>query len=98
MAQKPSSAGSYHVAHILVPHRHEAEDVLRLLKDGKDFPEIAKRFSHCPSRARGGDLGPLVKGKADPDFEEAALRLPVGEFSEKPVRTRFGYHIIKRLG
>ena len=98
MAKKLNSSGVYHVAHILVSHRHEAEDVLKLLKDGKEFAEIAKRFSQCTSRSRGGDLGPLAKGKADPDFEEAALLIPAGELSDRPIRTRFGYHIIKRLG
>ncbi|MFN8790039.1 MAG: peptidylprolyl isomerase [Bdellovibrionales bacterium] len=97
MAQKSNASESYHVAHILVPHHHEAQDILKLLKEGKDFAELAKRFSQCPSRARGGDLGPLPRGKADPDFEDAALLLSVGKLSEKPVRTRFGYHILKRL-
>ncbi len=87
----------YHVAHILVAHKYTADDILRKIKEGKDFAELAKTNSSCPSSGRGGDLGPLAEGKADPDFEEAALKLKVGEISPTPVRTKFGYHLIKRL-
>ncbi len=87
----------YHVAHILVAHKYTADDVLRKIKEGKDFGELAKANSSCPSGERGGDLGPISTGKADADFEEAALELNVGEISEIPVRTKFGYHLIKRL-
>lgn len=87
----------YHVAHILVAHKYTADDVLRKIKEGKDFGELAKINSSCPSSERGGDLGPLSTGKADPDFEEAALELKVGEISQTPVRTKFGYHLMKRL-
>jgi peptidyl-prolyl cis-trans isomerase C len=88
----------YHVAHILLTHQYEAEDVFKKLKEGKNFNELAQKYSTCPSASKGGDLGPLAKGKADPDFEEAALGLQVGEISKAPIRTRFGYHLIKRLG
>ena len=87
----------YHVAHILVAHNYTAEDVLKKLKEGKDFGELARIHSSCPSSAKGGDLGPIAQGKADPDFEEAALNLKVGEISKVPIRTRFGYHLIKRF-
>ena len=87
----------FHVAHILVSARHEAEDILRNLKDGKSFEELARRHSTCSSAANGGDLGDISAGKADPDFEEAALDLKVGDISRAPVRTRFGFHLIKRI-
>jgi peptidyl-prolyl cis-trans isomerase C len=87
----------YHVAHILLQHQYEAEDLLKKLKAGEAFEALAQKFSKCPSAARGGDLGPLKSGRADPDFEEASLNLKIGEISEKPVRTRFGYHLIKRI-
>lgn len=82
--------------HILVQHKFEAEDILRLLKSGKDFESLAKKFSTCPSAKQGGDLGDLTGKKLDPDFEEAAALLKAGQTSGV-VRTRFGYHIILRV-
>ncbi|WP_373998712.1 peptidylprolyl isomerase [Bdellovibrio bacteriovorus] len=83
-------------SHILVKHQYEADDVLRALSSGKSFEELAKRYSTCPSAAQGGDLGTFGPGRMDEDFEEAAFALKVGETTAKPVRTRFGFHIIKR--
>lgn len=88
---------SYRSAHILVKQKYEADDLLLKLKSGKSFDELARRFSTCSSASQGGDLGVITIGKADPDFEEAALKLKTGEISSTPVRTRFGYHVIKRL-
>lgn len=85
-----------HLKHILVPHKYEAEDILKLLKDGKDFSELAKKMSQCPSAASGGDLGNLKGKKLDMDFEEAAEILKPGQISGI-VRTKFGYHIIQRI-
>jgi peptidylprolyl isomerase/peptidyl-prolyl cis-trans isomerase C len=84
------------VSHILVQHSYEAEDILRALKDGKDFAELARKFSKCPSAADGGNLGVFAEGRLDPDFEECAFSLKVGQTTTKPIRTRFGYHIIRR--
>lgn len=84
------------ISHILVAHEYEAQDILRLLKQGKSFEELAQRFSKCPSAEKGGDLGELKEGRADADFEEAAFALKPGEQTAKPVRTRFGYHLIWR--
>lgn len=84
------------VSHILVQHSYEAEDILRALKDGKDFAELARKFSKCPSAADGGNLGVFAKGRLDRDFEEVAFSLKVGQTTTKPIRTRFGYHIIRR--
>lgn len=87
----------YKVAHILVGQKYEADDLLAKLKSGKSFEVLAHKFSTCSSASQGGNLGDIKIGKADPDFEEAALKLKTGEISSAPVRTRFGYHIIKRL-
>lgn len=84
------------ISHILVTHQYEAEDVLRLLEKGKSFEELARRFSKCPSAESGGDLGDLKQGRADEDFEDAAFALKPGETTKKPVRTKFGYHLIWR--
>lgn len=83
-------------SHILVTHQYEAEDVLKLLAKGRPFDELARRFSKCPSAESGGDLGDLKPGRADEDFEDAAFALKPGHYSSKPVRTKFGYHIILR--
>lgn len=82
--------------HILVQHQYEAEDILRALQAGKDFSELARKYSKCPSASEGGSLGSFPQGKMDEDFEDAAFALKVGEFTPKPVRTKFGYHLIKR--
>ncbi len=84
------------VKHILVQHSYEAEDILRLLQSGKDFSELAAKYSKCSSASAGGDLGFLKPGRAVEEFEEAATMLKVGQISPKPVRTRFGYHLILR--
>ena len=84
------------VSHILVQHDYEAQDILRSLQSGKKFEELARKFSKCPSAEQGGELGTFGKGRLDPDFEDAAFALKVGQTTEKPVRTRFGYHIIRR--
>lgn len=84
--------------HILVRHQYEAEDILRALKDGKFFEDLARRYSTCSSAADGGNLGTFSLGRMDEAFEEAILSLKIGEVSVKPVRTRFGFHIIKRTG
>ncbi|MBC7742083.1 MAG: peptidyl-prolyl cis-trans isomerase [Bdellovibrionaceae bacterium] len=88
---------TYHVHHILVKARFEAEDLLKKIAEGKKFSELAKKFSTCNSAAHGGDLGELKMGQADCDFEEAALALPVGKTSSNPIRSKFGYHIIHRI-
>lgn len=91
------SSKTYRASHILVTAKFEAEDVIRKLKEGADFSALAKKFSNCPSAPGGGDLGDIPLGKADADFEEAVLKLKPGETGFNPVRTKFGYHIIKRI-
>jgi peptidyl-prolyl cis-trans isomerase C len=82
-------------SHILVEKEYEAQDILKKLSEGCTFESLAKSFSKCPSREEGGDLGTFGRGQMVEAFEEAAFNLKVGEISG-PVRTRFGYHIIKR--
>ena len=82
--------------HILIRHEYEAKDILKSLKEGKKFEELARDFSICPSASRGGDLGEFPKGRMIPAFEKALLQLKENEISGL-IRTQFGYHIIKRL-
>lgn len=91
-----SSDQKLNARHILLADRVTAIDVLRHLKDGKSFEDLAKKYSQCPSAPQGGDLGNLYgKKNVDPDFLEALELLKPGQVS--PItRTRFGYHLIKR--
>jgi len=84
-------------SHILVEKQSQALKVAEELKGGADFGFLAKKYSTCPSSKRGGDLGVFGRGQMVREFEQAAYALKVGEVSE-PVRTQFGYHIIKRTG
>ncbi|MFH0817418.1 MAG: peptidylprolyl isomerase [Candidatus Micrarchaeota archaeon] len=84
------------VSHILVSKFDEADHVLKELKSGKEFEELAKKFSSCPSWKNGGDLGFFSKGQMVKEFEDAAFSLAQGQVSG-PVRTQFGIHIIKLL-
>lgn len=82
-------------SHILVEKEYEAEDVIKKLGEGNSFESLAKAYSKCPSSREGGDLGSFGRGQMVKPFEDAAFALQPGEVS-KPVRTQFGYHIIKR--
>jgi peptidyl-prolyl cis-trans isomerase C len=70
------------------------EDLLRQIKDGADFAELAKAHSVCPSASSGGDLGFFPRGKTTPPFEKVAFELEIGQISDI-VETEYGYHIIK---
>jgi peptidyl-prolyl cis-trans isomerase C len=73
----------------------KAKEIRQKLVDGADFDTLAKAESDDPgSGAKGGDLGPFGHGVMAPPFDQAAFTLPVGQLSE-PVKTQFGYHIIK---
>lgn len=94
-APTAKSASRFRVSHILVRTQSEAEEILKLLQKGRAFAEMARQKSIDPSATRGGDLGFFAKGDFFPEFEEAVLRLKVGEMSGV-VKTRLGYHIILR--
>lgn len=83
-----------HAKHILVDNRSKALKIIENLKEGANFESQAKKHSKCPSGDSGGDLGWFGKGKMVKLFEQAAFKLNKGEVSE-PVRTQFGWHIIK---
>ncbi len=74
--------------------RLKAEQYLKEIRDGADFSEMAKKYSNGPSAANGGDLGMFDRGTMVATFENAALSLKPGEVSA-PVRTGFGFHLIK---
>ncbi len=80
--------------HILVKTEEEAKAIQKELKKGKDFAQLAKEKSTCPSKERGGDLDWFSRGQMIPEFEKATFSLKKGEVSGI-VHTEFGYHIIK---
>ena len=86
-----------HCAHILAKTEKEAKVIMERLRKGEKFSKIAKEVSLCPSGKRGGDLGAFSKGKMVREFEKAAFALKKGQISPI-VKTKFGYHIIKRTG
>jgi len=89
-------ANEVHCAHILVKTEKEAQAVTERLGRGEKFANIAREVSLCPSGKRGGDLGTFTRGKMVKEFEEAAFALQKGQVSPI-VKTKFGYHIIRRL-
>ncbi len=76
--------------------RAKAEDILKKVKEGGNFEELAKQYSACPSGKNGGDLGEAPKGSFVPAFEAAAYKLEPNQVSDI-VETEFGYHIIKMI-
>jgi len=82
--------------HILVEQEFEANDLLKKLDEGVGFEDLAKDFSKCPSGQSGGNLGEFGKGMMVAPFESAAFALDINQVSG-PVKTQFGYHLIKRL-
>ncbi|WP_110113815.1 peptidylprolyl isomerase [Bacillus sp. CGMCC 1.16541] len=82
-------------SHILVKDEKTANEVKAKLDAGGNFEELAKEYSEDPgSGEKGGDLGFFGPGQMVPEFEEAAYKLEKGKISE-PVKSQFGYHIIK---
>ena len=84
-------------SHILVKTEADAQRMMKRITDGEDFAAVAKRFSSCPSGKNGGDLGWFGKGQMVPEFETVAFENEPGKVVG-PVKTQFGYHIIKVTG
>ncbi|KHO46069.1 MAG: peptidyl-prolyl cis-trans isomerase C [archaeon GW2011_AR3] len=81
-------------SHILVKTESEANVVYFDVTHGKSFEEVAREKSICPSRKHGGDLGWFGRGQMVREFENAAFSMERGQIS-KPVKSRFGWHIVK---
>lgn len=86
----------YRARHILVEKEDEAVALIVKLKAGENFEELAKASSKDPgSAANGGDLDFAAPGNYVPEFGQAMVKLKKGEFTDVPVKTQFGYHIIR---
>lgn len=81
--------------HILVKTEEEAKAIIADLDAGKDFIELAKEKSTDPNKSEGGDLGYFTKGRMVPEFEEVAFAMEKGTYTKTPVKTQFGFHVIK---
>ena len=84
-------------SHILVKKQSEAIEILDKIKNGEKFGKMARQFpTDSGSAKRDGSLGYFGRGKMVKEFENAAFALQAGQISE-PIKTQYGYHIIKRL-
>jgi len=81
--------------HILVETEEEATAIIKQLDEGGDFEAIAKEKSTDGAAAQGGDLGYFGAGQMVPEFEQAAFAMEVGAHSAEPVKSQFGFHVIK---
>ena len=86
----------YHVEHILVEKEADAKAIITQLKAGGNFEEIAKAKSKDPGSApSGGDLGWVTEKSLVPEFSKAMVQLKPGQVTDKPVKSQFGWHVIK---
>ena len=87
----------YHAEHILVPTKEKAEQLIKKIKAGAKFEDVAKAESTDNSKANGGDLGWFTLTRMVKPFGDAVKTLKKGEMTQEPVQTQFGWHIIKLL-
>jgi peptidyl-prolyl cis-trans isomerase C len=85
----------YHASHILVPTKEKADQLIKKIKGGAKFEDIAKADSTDNSKANGGDLGWFTTARMVKPFGDAVKGLKKGEFTTDPVQTQYGWHIIK---
>ena len=85
-----------HARHILVKEEKTAIAIIAELDKGKKFAELAKTKSTGPSAKNGGDLGYFGRGQMVPEFEKVAFAMDKGSYTTTPVKTKFGYHVIKQ--
>src|SRR5258708_1527274 len=85
----------YHASHILVPTKEKADQLIKKIKGGAKFEDVAKAESTDNSKANGGDLGWFTTARMVKPFGDAVKTLKKGEFTTDPVQTQYGWHIIK---
>ncbi len=82
-------------SHILVKEEKLAKDIIKQLNDGDDFAALAKKNSTDGTAVNGGVLGYFAKADVVPPFAEAAFSTEIGTYTSEPVKSKFGYHVIK---
>jgi peptidyl-prolyl cis-trans isomerase C len=93
-AQAPDK--EYRARHILVETEDQAKDMIAQLKKGAKFDDLAAKNSKDPgTKDRGGDLDWTTPGNLDRNFSDAMIKLDKGKYTEAPVKTRFGWHVIQ---
>ena len=97
-ASKPGEP-EVHARHILVDSEAKAKDVIKQLQGGAKFEDLVKKYSDTkdPASAQGGDLGTFKRADMLPEFSDAAFKLKKGEYTQTPVHTRYGWHVIQVL-
>ena len=82
--------------HILVKTEKQAKELKAQLDNGANFGALAKKYSLCPSKKKGGDLGEFRRGQMVKAFDDVVFKRPILKV-HGPVKTQFGYHLIKTL-
>jgi len=93
----PIRGGKIKASHILVDKFNKAQELHEDIQAGGNFESLAQKFSTCPSKKKSGNLGEFSKSDMVPEFWNACKKLKIDEISQ-PVKTKYGYHIIKRTG
>jgi peptidyl-prolyl cis-trans isomerase C len=93
----PLRGGKIKASHILVDKFSRAQEIYEDIQAGENFEKLAREYSTCSSKKKGGNLGEFSKGDMVPEFWNACTKLKNGEISQ-PVKSKFGYHVIKRTG
>ena len=93
----PIRGGKIKASHVLIEKYKKAQEIYEDLKAGENFEQLARLYSICPSKKKGGNLGEFAKGDMVSEFWNGCTKLKIGEISQ-PVKSQFGYHIIKRTG
>lgn len=93
----PIRGGKIKASHILVNKQRNTQEIYEDIRGGEKFESLARHFSECSSKNKGGNLGEFPKGKMVAEFWNACTKLRINEISQ-PVKSKFGYHIIKQTG
>ncbi len=93
----PIRGGKIKASHILVDKFSKAQELFEDIQAGENFENLARQFSTCSSKKKGGNLGEFAKGDMVAEFWSACRSLKIKEISQ-PVKSKYGYHIIKRTG
>lgn len=97
--EKLMEGETVNASHILVDSEEKALELLSKIESGEiSFEDCAKENSSCPSGAQGGSLGDFGRGQMVPEFDSAVFSMEEGEVTKTPVKTQFGYHLIKLNG